>query len=172
MANSTQICNSAVDWARAIAQDDSHGYDQGSREGPDYDCSSLVSWAYYQAGLNTRPGGYSPATSGMYSVFTGAGFSDVTGSVNLQNGAGMKIGDVVLQPGSHTAIVSNVNSSGATNVINASINENGDVVGGATGDQTGTEIWERPYYYHPWTYCLRYGNGGSTGVSLVNWIPV
>ena len=32
----------AVTWAVGIANDNSHGYDQADRWGPDYDCSSLV----------------------------------------------------------------------------------------------------------------------------------
>ena len=40
---------SAVQWAIGIANDNSHGYDQGSRWGPDYDCSSLLITAYQQA---------------------------------------------------------------------------------------------------------------------------
>ena len=55
---------SAVQWAIEIAKDDTHGYSQGaenatpshpytgSREGPDYDCSSLVYHAFNQAGFN------------------------------------------------------------------------------------------------------------------------
>ena len=45
------ITDNAVAWAAAIANDDSHGYDQGSRWGPDYDCSSLVISAWKQAGV-------------------------------------------------------------------------------------------------------------------------
>ena len=55
------VIETAVNWAIGIANDNSHGYDQGSRDGPNYDCSSLLSWAYHNAGLNTRPG-YTPAT--------------------------------------------------------------------------------------------------------------
>ena len=40
------VRENACAWARAIAYDDAHGYDQGSRWGPDYDCSSLVITAY------------------------------------------------------------------------------------------------------------------------------
>lgn len=32
----------AVTWALAIANDNTHGYDQQYRWGPDYDCSSLI----------------------------------------------------------------------------------------------------------------------------------
>ena len=36
----------ACKWAESIAADDSHGYDQGNRNGPDYDCSSF-GWLHY-----------------------------------------------------------------------------------------------------------------------------
>lgn len=55
---------SAVQWAIDIANDNTHGYSQGaenatasnpytgSRESPDYDCSSLVYHAFQQAGFD------------------------------------------------------------------------------------------------------------------------
>ena len=41
----------AVTWALAIANDNTHGYDQQYRWGPDYDCSSLIISAWQQAGV-------------------------------------------------------------------------------------------------------------------------
>ena len=171
-ANSKAV-ESAVQWAINIANDDSHGYDQTHRDGPDYDCSSLVCWAYYQAGLNTRPG-YTPATGTMYNVFLAAGFEDVTSSVNLTTGEGIQRGDVLLNTVHHTAM-----SIGNGQVVNASQNEHGGAAGGATGDQTGKEIYVRNYYNYPWNYVLRLpggsnGNGGTVGtegVYIVRWIP-
>lgn len=157
------VIEDAVTWAISIANDNSHGYDQGSRDGPNYDCSSLISWAYYNAGLNTRPG-YTPATGTMYDVFTAAGFIDVTNQVNLSTQAGLERGDVLLVPGSHTEMY-----IGNGQNVAASINENGDVTGGQTGDQTGREIWVRNYYNYPWIYVLRYPE--IQAVSLVRWIP-
>lgn len=139
----------AVIWAISIANDNSHGYDQGSRNGPNYDCSSLISWAYSNAGLNTRPG-YTPSTSTMYSVFKSAGFHDVTGQVNKNTGSGMKRGDVLLKPGNHTAMY-----IGNGQLVEASQNEFGGITGGKSGDQTGKEIWIHNYYNFPWTYVLR-----------------
>lgn len=68
MTNSAQAIDSrveaAVQWAIEIAKDETHGYSQGaenatdwrpytgSREGPDYDCSSLVYHAFNHAGFN------------------------------------------------------------------------------------------------------------------------
>lgn len=157
------VIEDAVNWAIGIAYDNSHGYDQGSRDGPNYDCSSLVCWAFYNAGLNTRPG-YTPATGSMYNVLINAGFIDVTASVNRSNGSGMQRGDILLTPGSHTAL-----HIGNGQVVQASQNENGGITGGASGDQTGKEIWTTGYYNYPWSYVLRYPE--STGVSLVRWIP-
>ena len=45
------VIQSAVAWARGIAADASHGYDQANRWGPDYDCSSFVISAYKAAGV-------------------------------------------------------------------------------------------------------------------------
>ena len=44
------VIDKAVQWAVDIANDSSHGYDQGSRWGPDYDCAALVIAAYEYAG--------------------------------------------------------------------------------------------------------------------------
>lgn len=154
----------AVQWAVSIANDNSHGYDQTHRDGPNYDCSSLICWAYYIAGLNTRPG-YTPATGSMYNVFLAAGFEDVTAQIDLASGNGLMRGDVLLMPGSHTEM-----SIGNGKLVAASQNENGGITGGRTGDQTGKEIWIHGYYNYPWKYVLRYPDSVS-GVTLVRWIP-
>ena len=44
------VIESAAAYAQNIAADDSHGYDQAGRWGPDYDCSSLVISAFRKAG--------------------------------------------------------------------------------------------------------------------------
>ena len=46
-----QIRQSALDWMLDLARDDSHGYSQDNRWGPDYDCSSAIISAYKQAGV-------------------------------------------------------------------------------------------------------------------------
>lgn len=159
------VIDDAVNWAIGIANDNSHGYDQTHRDWPDYDCSSLVCWAYYNAGLNTRPG-YTPSTHTMYDVFIAAGFRDVTGSVNLSTGSGVQRGDVLLNIQNHTAM-----SIGNGQVVQASQNEFGGIVGGQSGDQTGQEIWVTGYYNYPWNKVLRYGDGGGDGIYIVRWVP-
>ena len=47
----------AVTWALAIANDNTHGYDQQYRWGPDYDCSSLIISAWQQAGVPVKTKG-------------------------------------------------------------------------------------------------------------------
>lgn len=157
------VIETAVNWAVSIANDPSHGYDQTSRDGPNYDCSSLICWAYYNAGLNTRPG-YTPATGTMRTVFLNAGFIDVTGQVNRATQEGLLRGDVLLVPGEHTEMY-----LGNGQNVAASINELGTTTGGQSGDQTGREIWVRSYYNYPWTYVLRYPE--PQGLSIVRFIP-
>lgn len=109
----------AVTWAIEIANDPAHGYDQDNRWGPDYDCSSLVISAWQQAGVPVKTkGAYN--TKSMKSVFLSCGFKDVTSSVNLDNGSGMKRGDVLLNIARHTVM-----HIGNGKVVSASINENG-----------------------------------------------
>ena len=167
-AEGSKIIDNAVSWAVNIANDDSHGYDQTHRDGPDYDCSSLICWAYSNAGLNTRPG-YTPATGSIYDVFIDAGFEDVTSQIDLPTGEGLVRGDVLLKPGSHTEMY-----IGNSQLVGASQNEHGGVTGGQTGDQTGEEIHVHGYYNYPWQYVLRYPGGGVApvqGLYIVKWIP-
>lgn len=141
---------SAVDWAVRIASDSLHGYAQDNRWGPDYDCSSMVISAWEQAGVPVKSKG-ATYTGNMKSVFLACGFKDVTAQVNRSTGAGLQTGDVLLHEQNHTAMF-----IGAGKIVHASINENGGVRNGRTGDQTGGEICTRSYYNFPWGVVLRY----------------
>lgn len=149
----------AVRWAIGIANDNSHGYDQAHRTGPDYDCSSLMTIALKKAGFNIGVG----TTSTMLGQLLGIGFSDVTSSVNRGTGANMRRGDVLLKPGAHTAMY-----IGDGKIVHARINEFGGITGGKTGDQTGDEIAVTPYHNHPWTYVLRYAKAYKSGIGRIN----
>ena len=144
----------AAAWAEKTARDDTHGYDQGSRWSPDYDCSSLVISAYKQAGVPLT----CTYTGNMKSDMLSRGFKDITKKVNLSNGSGMERGDVMLHEAKHTAMY-----LGNGKLVHAAGNEYGKATGGKTGDQTGKEICITGYFNFPWECVLRYeGNTGGT----------
>ena len=127
-----------LDWAVKIAADDTHGYSQTNRLGPNYDCSSFVSSAAKQAGfrvsadLNTRT---------MKEAFKAAGFewikwSDIGGPANL------KRGDILLNEASHTVLY---------------LGNNRCVAARGVKDRTKAEqISEHDYYNGNWDGVLRY----------------
>lgn len=147
-----QTIEKAVTWALQIAQDPVHGYDQTRRWGPDYDCSSLMISAWQQAGVPVKDAG-ATYTGNMLQAFLRCGFEDVTAEINLNTGAGLQRGDVLLNIQHHTAM-----SIGSGQIVHASINEAGRAIGGKTGDQTGREICVRSYYRYSggWDRVLRY----------------
>lgn len=154
---------SAIQFMEDTARDNSHGYCQTHRWGADgdYDCSALVITAWERAGVKVKTAG-ATYTGNMYSVFTKKGFKDVTSSVNLATGAGLKRGDVLLNDNHHTAMY-----CGNGKEVEASINEKGTATGGKPGDQTGREILIRSYRNYPWKHVLRYVGDdiGSTNTS-------
>lgn len=132
----------AVQFMIDTANDNTHGYDQSHRNGPDYDCSSLVGTALHEAGFDVSPYIW---TGNMEAQLRNAGFVDCK--------APWKAGDVHLKTYLH--VVMSINSS---QIAHASINEKGEVIGGKTGDQTGKEICIRDYYEYSggWDVHLRY----------------
>lgn len=132
------------------ANDNSHGYDQDNRWGPDYDCSSAVIQAWENAGVSVKTKG-ATYTGNMRQVFLSCGFEDVTSKVNVAAGTGLLRGDVLLNTVHHTAMY-----CGNGKEVEASINEKGTTHGGKTGDQTGKEFLIRSYRNYPWNCVLRY----------------
>ena len=149
---SMEKIKNATEWMIKLAKDESHGYDQIYRWGPDYDCSSAIITAWEQAGVPVKSRG-ATYTGNMYHIFKQCGFHDVTSTINLSSGYGLQYGDVLLNTVSHTAMY-----IGNNQIVHASINERGKAIGGESGDQTGKEICIRSYYNKPWNYVLRYGN--------------
>ena len=147
----------AITQIEAWAADSSHGYDQANRWGPDYDCSSAVISAWELAGVPVKTKG-ATYTGNMRGVFLRCGFEDVTAGVDLSTGTGLQRGDVLLNIQHHTAMY-----CGNGMEVEASINENGGVTGGMTGDQTSREFLVRPYRNYPWDCVLRYA--GAEAVS-------
>ncbi len=157
------VIDRAVDWALDTAESATHGYDQGDRWGPDYDCSSLVISAYRAAGLPLR----STYTGNIRADFLANGFRDVTAQVDLRTGAGLLRGDVLLNRIHHTALY-----IGGGRMVEAAGNELGGVTGGVPGDQTGREIGISSYYDYPWDCVLRYeGAGGEDAPGTVTVQP-
>lgn len=152
--------NLAVAWALDIARDNSHGYDQINRWGPDYDCSSLVIAALEQAGIPAKTSG-ATYTGNMRRVLLALGFIDVTSQVTLKTGAGIQYGDVLLHDQNHTAF-----ALGNNQLVHASRNEQGKAVGGQTGDQDAKEIVTRDYYNYPWQIVLRYPEDNTDKKSI------
>lgn len=112
----------AIQWAVNIAEDDRHGYSQANRNGPDYDCSSLVSSAFKNGGF---PVSGSLSTSTMSTPFMRAGFTRYKkGAVTIQRG------DILLKPGSHVELY-----LGDDTCVGAHSNYDG-----RTGDSSGKEI--------------------------------
>lgn len=153
--------SSAISWIRGVAADNSHGYDQTNRWGPDYDCSSLVITAYEAGGVPVKTNG-ATYTGNMKRVFLATGFIDVTSQITLSTGAGLIPGDVLLHEGNHTEMY-----IGDGMICGAHINEHGGITGGAVGDQTSNEISERTYYNYPWQVVLRFPESVSISKSDV-----
>ncbi len=134
----------AIEWAIATANDDTHGYSMSSRNGPNYDCSSFVSYAFKNAGFAIKG---VPNSSSIISVFGKVGFKSYKkGTVTPRRG------DIYVQPGSHVELY-------LGDGYCAGAHENTD---GKSGDSKGNEIDIRPLSKCSWcrnkqyTYILRY----------------
>jgi len=141
-----------------IANNNKHGYSQYNRWGnPDYDCSGLVITVVQNTGIPVKTNG-ATYTGNMYQPFLKSGFKNITSSINLRTGAGLKRGDVLLTPNSHVEIY-----IGNGKNVGARISERG-TIHGKGGDQTGQEIRTHSYYNKPWKYVLRYPESDSSTV--------
>ena len=133
----------------AWANDDSHGYSQANRWGPDYDCSSAVISAYEAAGVPLKSNG-ATYTGDMKNVALKLGFKDITNSVNLDTGENMQRGDILLNQAEHAAMY-----DGNGNMVHA----RSSMGNSNPGDASGDEFRINPYHNHPWDTILRYQGG-------------
>ena len=131
----------AINWALAIANDNYHGYSDGSwecgyrsRTGPDYDCSSLVSTAFHVAGFSV-PGNLN--TRNMVDSFINAGFTYLSASQigGMSSYNNLRRGDILHRVG-HTELY-----LGGGRQVGA----HGDW-DGRQGDSGGSEISEQGYF--------------------------
>ncbi|MBQ6322890.1 MAG: C40 family peptidase [Lachnospiraceae bacterium] len=146
------IIENYVQYMEKIAADQSHGYSQQSRWGPDYDCSSLVITALEQAGIPAKTKG-ATYTGNMRSVLLALGFRDVIRKVDRATGKYMERGDILLNEIHHTAVY-----CGNGKIVHARGQSYGSQ---ATGDQ-GQEIAITNYYNYPWDCVLRYTGSSQT----------
>ena len=139
----------ALQWAIAIANDNSHGYSQSNRWGnPDYDCSSFVISALKASGFDVGSATY---TQNMRTQLTPRGFTWIPWN-QIGSAANLRRGDILLND-------SSVTSKQHTEFYlgnNQNVGAHGNKGYPAAGDQTGKEISVSGYYNHPWTGVLRY----------------
>lgn len=114
-------------WARTIADDDTHGYSQPHRDGPDYDCSSLVYYALKAAGYSVPDSAWN--TTSAETALQALGFTRLDYAPDL-----VEEGDIVWSA-SHMEFY-----AGSGEYIGARLDEDGGIEGLQTGDQTGEEI--------------------------------
>lgn len=146
--NCGKVIESAVNWAMAICADDSHGYSQSNRWGPDYDCSSFTISAFEQAGVQLKENGAS-YTGNMKQACLKCGFEVVDGWDRTTT-AGLEKGDILLNEANHVCLY-----IGGGKVANASSDRGHP----ETGDQDSTEIYITDFYVYPhggWDCALRY----------------
>ncbi len=142
----TEYADRALAWALETARDDTHGYSQINREGPDYDCSSFIINAYEQAGLKVKEAGAS-YTGNMKAAFKKCGFT----SLPPLPVSGLLPGDVLLNEKHHAVMY-----IGSGKVVAARSSDGFP----QRGDQSGREICVQDWYEYPqggWDCVLRYG---------------
>jgi hypothetical protein len=148
-----RITERALNWALETAKDDTHGYSQANRWGPDYDCSSFIISAYEQAGLKLKEAGAS-YTGNMKTALLRCGFTALPDLPENQ----LIPGDVLLNEQNHTVMY-----IGNGKVVAARSSEGNP----QSGDQSSREVCIQNYYDYPWDCVLRYtGTKGSGPVRV------
>lgn len=138
MPSLEKFVQTMVDWCN----DDSHGYSQYHRYGPDYDCSSAVITALKIAGWDM---GGALTTDHIRAPLVAQGWQWLPPNVPKQRG------DILLSEEYHVAVY-----VGDGLLAEFAIDEEGGIAGAQPGDQTGTEAYVHGYYDYPWDGVLRY----------------
>lgn len=135
-----------LQWAIDIANDDSHGYSQCNRNGPDYDCSSLVWYALFNSGYTKKElGGYPFNVSRERIILPQIGFREYV----YVSESELQAGDILVKGGEHTAMY-----VGNGKIVHASSSREGNGICGRTGDQDGKEVLVADFY-GGWTHYYR-----------------
>ncbi len=142
-----RITERALNWALETAKDDTHGYSQANRWGPDYDCSSFIISAYENAGLKVKEAGAS-YTGNMKTAFLRCGFTALPDLPENQ----LIPGDVLLNEQNHTVMY-----IGNGKVVAARSSDGFP----QSGDQSKRELCVQNYYDYPWDCVLRYTGEAS-----------
>lgn len=157
--NSSYSSNASIEamisWAQSIADDQSHGYSQDNRTGPDYDCSSFVSYALDAGGFKVieANGGYPCDADTIWNVLESLGgwerydYADVNSNILR--------GDILIREGHHAAIAIESNRTVEASGVNS----------GQGSPETGDQGEEIDYYRiegRSWTYVLRYKEAYTT----------
>ncbi len=143
MGSRRKFIDFVVDWC----SDDSHGYSQVNRWGPDCDCSSLMYMAGVAAGYDLPTSG-TRYTGTMVRHFQAAGWRAVPFDGNLYD---CSPGCIALNVANHTEAFVDWGVLGG-----AHIDEHGGVQGCCQGDQTGNEVSVGSAYIpsYGWDYIL------------------
>ena len=147
----------AVKFMESVAEDNTHGYDQTTRNGCiNYDCSSLVGTAFSKAGFNVNK---ASTTRNLRKQLLACGFAEIG------IGEARKRGDIFLKEGHHVVMCTD-----SSNIVHARINEKGTVTGGKPGDQTGKEICVSNFYTYSggWDYHFRYPTATKSNVQVAS----
>lgn len=154
------IPEKALQWALKTANDQSSGYSQADRWGPNYDCSSFALSSYKKgAGVDIGSATY----TGNLSELLKHGFKDVSKSVNFNTGSGLQKGDIIFYhkngTNGHAAIY-----AGNGQIVHA----RGQSYGSPKSGDQGTEIAVTPYYKGSFDHVYRYtGTGSAASTPIV-----
>lgn len=124
-----------------LVNNNSHGYSQSDRWGPDFDCSSSIIYSLKKTGFAVGNASY---TGNMSSELTKHGWA------RIPNNGKPKKGDILLNDAKHVGL-----SLGGGKTAGF----HGTYGHPEKGDQTGKEASVGKYYNFPWNAYLRYKKG-------------